>query len=86
MILLFSHISNVFQAVFTTFQLKDAFDILIVALILYLVVALFKRTNSFFIIDGIILLFLGYLAARFFNFYLTGIILQYFFGFFSQVI
>lgn len=80
-----SHINEVFQTIFAAFQFKDAIDILLVTLFLYLALVLFKRTNSFFIIDGIILLFIAYLGARFFNFYLTGLLLQYFFGFFIVV-
>lgn len=81
----FTHVAAVFETVFANFQIKDAFDILLVAVFLYLALILFKRTNSFFIVDGIIFLFLAYLAARFFNFYLTGLLLQYFFGFFIVI-
>lgn len=73
------------QAVWSVFSWKDAIDIAIVSLFIYLVIALFKRTRSFFIIDGIVLLFIAYLGAKFFNFYLTGLFLQYFFGFFILI-
>lgn len=84
---------NTFLAdIFESFRLvsgylgwRDVVDVLFVAVVLYLAVLLLKRTNSFFIIDGIVLLFVAYVAARFLNFSLTSILLQYFFGFFIVI-
>lgn len=73
------------QTILDVFTWRDAVDILIVAALLHFALVLFKRTNSFFIIDGIILLFIAYIAARFLNFYLTSLLLQYFFGFFILI-
>ena len=79
-----------FLAAFTNIvmhlQVKDFFDILVVAALFYLILLLLKRTHSFFMLDGIILLFLIYVGARFFQLYLTQLLFQYFFTFFVVVI
>lgn len=64
---------------------RDVLDIIVITLFLYLVLLLLKRTNSFFIIDGVVLLFIASLAAKFLNLNLTAFMLQYFFGFFIVI-
>lgn len=73
------------QTILEVFTWRDGVDIVIVAGFLYFALVLFKRTNSFFIVDGIILLFISYIVAQFLNFYLTSLLLQYFFGFFILI-
>ncbi len=63
------------------FSIKDLLDILIVAFLLYLALILLKRTHSYFIMGGVMLLGAVYAAANFFDFSLTTQILQYFSGF-----
>ncbi len=67
------------------FTWRDAVDIAVIAVFLYFAFLLFKRTNSFFIIDGVVLLFIALLAAKFLSLNLTGLLLQYFFGFFIVI-
>ena len=63
------------------FLISDAIDIFLVALFIYLILILLKRTHSYFIMGGILVLAAVYAAANFFNFFLTSFILQYFFTF-----
>ena len=69
-----------------TFSLKDVFDILIVTFLVYLLVLLLKRTHSYFVLGGMLLLFGVYAVAYEFNFYLTSLLLQYFFTFFIVIL
>lgn len=67
-------------------QPKDFIDILIVAFLIYAILLLLKRTHASFILAGILILVIVYLTARFFNFYLTSIILQAFFASFIVIL
>lgn len=58
----------------------DILDILIIALFLYSVLYLFKKTRTFLILIGLIIITLLFLTAKAFNLYLTSSALQYFFG------
>ena len=63
------------------FGLSDLIDILLVAFLIYLVGILLKRTHSYFIMGGILIVAGIYASAYFFNFFLTGLLLKYFFQF-----
>ncbi len=67
-------------------QPKDFIDVLIVAFLIYAILLLLKRTHASFILAGILVFVVVYLAARFFNFYLTGIMLQAFFTSFIVIL
>ncbi|MDP1629587.1 MAG: diadenylate cyclase [bacterium] len=84
---LIADILDIFQNLSVlNFHLKDLFDILVVAFLIYAVLLLLKRTHSFFILGGIIILALVYFIARFFNFYLTGLLFQSFFASFIVIL
>lgn len=82
---IFNQIYGVMQNFFVSLQIKDIFDMLVVFLLSYLILVLLRRTKSYFILDGIILFFAIFLVAKFFNFYLTGLVFQYFFTFFIVI-
>lgn len=83
---LFSGIITALQNVPPAFGWTDALDVLVVGFFIYLLFALLKRTRSFFILDGIVLLALVYAGARFLNFHLAGFLFQYFFTFFIVIL
>ena len=68
-----------------TLTWRDFLDVAVIAVVLYFIFLLFKRTNSFFIVDGVVLLFAAFLAANFLNLNLTALLLQYFFAFFIVI-
>ncbi len=68
------------------FYLADLFDVIIVALLLYSAILLFKQTRSLPALIGIGMLVILYVVAQFFNLYLTSIALQAFFGVFLVVL
>ena len=57
----------------------DVLDILVVATLIYAVFVFLKRTQTYFILAGIIVLFFVYISARFFNLYLTNLVFKSFF-------
>jgi diadenylate cyclase len=60
-------------------SIRDIFDILIVAISIYLILVFIRQTRLFFVLNSV-LVFLGiWFIANFFNFSLTRQILQYFF-------
>src|SRR3989344_2166289 len=63
-------------------MLRDMADILVVAVLIYAVILLLKKTHSLFLFNGIGVLVLIYIAARYFNLYLTSYLFSFFFGFF----
>lgn len=63
-------------------QVRDVFDILVVAVLIYAVILLFKKARSLFLFNGIGVLVLIYIFARYFNLYLTSYLFSFFFGFF----
>ena len=80
-------ISHIFKNLsFINLQPKDFIDVLIVAFLIYAILLLLKRTHASFILAGILVFVIIYLAARFFNFYLTGIMLQAFFASFIVIL
>lgn len=84
-----ANISSPFSAAYSVFYsvyIVDFIDILIIGILMYAALILFKNTKSFFILIGI-LMFAGlYIAAIIFNLYLTSIALQGFFGAFLVIL
>lgn len=80
-----NQITFVLKNISLVFGWRDALDIALIAVFLYFAYLLFRRTNSFFIIDGVVLLFVAFLGAKFLEFNLTALLLQYFFGFFIVI-
>jgi uncharacterized protein (TIGR00159 family) len=68
------------------FQVKDVFDILIIAGLIYIFLILFIKTRSLSILIGIITLVVLYGVAFFFNLSLTKMVLSSFFGIFFVVL
>ena len=61
---------------------RDILDILVVAILIYAIIMLFKKAHSLFLFNGIAVLAFIYLAARYLNLYLTSLLFSAFFGFF----
>ena len=60
----------------------DFFDVLIIALLIYFVIFLFKQTRSFYVASGVGIVVVIYALAQFFNLFLTSLFFQAFFGVF----
>jgi uncharacterized protein (TIGR00159 family) len=67
-------------AVVKSIRIQDILDVMIIALMIFALLTWFKTRASRFVLIGIILLGGVYLAARFFQLYLTTIVLQSFFA------
>lgn len=70
---------------FDVFGYKDALDVLIVSLCVYLVLIFIKQTRSFFVFGSIILLFIVDFVARNFNLGLTRQLFQPLLTFFAAI-
>src|SRR3989344_5005484 len=68
------------------FYLADFLDVIIVTLLIYSAILLFKQTRSLPALIGIGMLVALYIVAQVFNFYLTSLALQSFFGAFIVVL
>ena len=79
---LFANLLTALKETPFSFQYSNLLDILIVVFLIYGILLLLKRTHSFFMFGGVAVLFIIYIAARFFNLYLTSLIFQTFFAFF----
>lgn len=66
--------------VFKNIRIQDVLDMVIIALMIFALLTWFKKRASRFVLIGIILLGGVYVAARFFQLYLTTIVLQSFFA------
>lgn len=55
-------------------------DILIISFLIYAILMLFKKTRSFFVLIGVIMLAALFVFAKIFDLYLTFAVLQWFFG------
>jgi uncharacterized protein (TIGR00159 family) len=75
-----------FWSMLKSFQIQDVFDIAIVAVMISAILIWFKDRASRFVLFGIGLLGLIYILARFFQLYLTTLVLQGFFAIFLFVI
>jgi len=71
---------------FSNVRIVDVFDVLIIALFLYIIIILFKRTHSWPILAGIGILVIIYSLAQAFHLYLTSLVLQSFFAVFIVVL
>jgi len=74
-------------AIFANFSsfdigLRDYLDMIVVAFLVYAIVLLFKKTHSLFLFNGVAVLVLIYIFARYFGLYLTSYLFSFFFGFF----
>src|SRR3989344_6931969 len=74
-------------AIFANFSsfdigLRDYLDMIVVAFLVYAIVLLFKKTRSLFLFNGVAVLVLTYIFARYFGLYLTSYLFNFFFGFF----
>lgn len=65
--------------------LRDYLDIVVVAFLIYVIILLFKKTHSLFLFNGIAVLVLIYIFARYFSLYLTSYLFSFFFGFFMII-
>ncbi|GAB4346819.1 MAG: diadenylate cyclase CdaA [Candidatus Abyssubacteria bacterium] len=63
-----------------TFRIADFFDIALISVMIYVLLIWFEATASRFVLMGILLLGLVYLIARFFNMYLSAMVLRAFFA------
>ncbi|MDP3875330.1 MAG: diadenylate cyclase [bacterium] len=63
-------------------EFRDYLDMIVVAFLIYVIILLFKKTHSFFLFNGITVLVLIYIFARYFGLYLTSYLFSFFFGFF----
>ncbi|MEK9174967.1 MAG: diadenylate cyclase [Patescibacteria group bacterium] len=68
------------------FYFADFLDVIIVTLLIYSVILLFKQTRSLLALIGIGMLVALYITAQMFNFYLTSLALQSFFAAFIVVL
>ena len=67
-------------AVIKSIRIQDILDVIIIALMIFALLTWFKTRASRFVLIGITLLGGVYIAARFFQLYLTTIVLQGFFA------
>ena len=67
-------------SVIKNIRIQDIMDVIIIALMIFALLTWFKTRASRFVLIGIILLGGVYVAARFFQLYLTTIVLQSFFA------
>ncbi|MEW6441930.1 MAG: diadenylate cyclase [bacterium] len=68
------------QAIFYGFRIQDILDIAIISLLVYGILIWFRETASRFVLVGIALLSTIYGLARYFQLYLTAVVLQGFFA------
>ncbi len=72
--------TNFLAELFQTFGLADFFDIALISVMIYVVLIWFEAATSRFVLLGIVVLGVIYLMARFFNMYLSAVVLQAFFA------
>jgi len=77
----FSLLFNNLYSLFSTIQIKDFFDIAIIAAIIYLIFIFIKETRSFFIFNAIITLLAVAYISKIFDLTLTNYFLQPFLTF-----
>jgi len=64
------------MAILHTVRIQDIFDIILIAVMIYGLLLWFKKTASRLVLVGIFLLGIVYLMSRFFQLYMTAMILQ----------
>ncbi len=67
-------------AIFSTFRISDLLDIAIISIMISALLIWFKDRATRFVFLGVVLLGIVYLLARFFQLYLTTVVLQAFFA------
>jgi diadenylate cyclase len=72
--------TNFLSELIQAFRPADFFDITLISVLIYIVLIWFKAAASRFVLLGIIILGVVYLLARFFNMYLSALVLQAFFA------
>lgn len=71
-----TQILHTFQSFFSVVQIRDIFDIIIVAFLIYAFLVLIRQTRSYFIFAGILILLGLYLVSENYNLSLTRSFLQ----------
>lgn len=79
-------LSNLLKRMTAGFSVKEIIDILIIAFIIYEILLLIKRTRSFLIVNGLIIVVAIYLLSQLFNLQLTRSLFQTFFAFFVVIL
>lgn len=74
------------RAIPQNLYLADVFDVLIIALLIYTALFLFKQTRSFLVLAGVGIVIVLYILAQIFNLYLTSLVLQSFFSVFFIIL
>lgn len=69
-----------------SFGIKDFFDVILIAFLLYITFLLIKRTHSAFIVTGALIFGSIYLVAKIFDLYLTRLLFQTIFPFFFFIV
>ena len=69
-----------FAELYQMFTLADFFDIALISVLIYMVFIWFEATASRFVLLGILILGVIYFVVRFFNMYLSAVVLQAFFA------
>jgi len=92
-IMKFTSLSQIFNSILSaltqanfSFGVKDFFDVLLIAFLLYIAFLLIKRTHSTFIVTGAVLFGLIFAVAKVFDLYLTRVLFQTIFPFFFFII
>ena len=78
---------NIFMFEFGSFGVNvlAIIDILVVAVLVYAVILLFEKARSLFLFNGIAILFLIYISARYLNLYLTTTLFNVLFSFMTII-
>lgn len=75
-----------FSDIIRHLYISDFFDVLVIALLIYSALILFKQTRSLLILIGVGIILVLYAFAEVFNLYLTSIVLRSFFSVFLIVL
>ncbi|MBW2637527.1 MAG: hypothetical protein JRC86_08430, partial [Deltaproteobacteria bacterium] len=73
-------LKSYFLQLIQNIRISDLFDIAIITILSYIILAWFKKTASRFVLIGIVILAMIYAMARIFHLYLTEYVLQGFFA------
>lgn len=71
-----------FTNLLSNLYIADFFDVLIIALLIYFIIFLFKQTRSFYVAAGVLIIVALYAVAKTFGLYLTSLIFQAIWGVF----
>ena len=81
-----SSVYTAFAQADLSFGIKDFFDVLFIAFLIYIAFLLIKRTHSTFIVSGAAIFGLMYAIAKIFDLYLTRLLFQTIFPFFIFIV